>query len=133
MTTMTTRNDAVTYVEDRLGPDGSRALAEIFCTLTRWQDVAELSDEEWSNILNDAMAREADAMEATMTTTKQQTTYFVVAAPGHYGDRTRVVSSHRSLAAAKKSATAGYVVREGAKAKGDEFTRAAEAVYPVAR
>jgi len=58
--TLTTRRDAVTYVEDRLGPDGSRALAEIFCTLTRWQDVDQLTEEEWTNVLNDAIPSETD-------------------------------------------------------------------------
>lgn len=60
-------------------------------------------------------------------------TYFVVAAPGHYGDRTRVISSHRSLVAAKRNATAGFVVREGSLTKGDEFLRSSESIYPVAR
>ena len=60
-----------------------------------------------------------------------RTLYFVVAAPGHYGDRTRVVSSHRTLTGAKKNATAGYVVREGEVAKGAEFTRSDEQVYPI--
>lgn len=58
--------------------------------------------------------------------------YFVTPAPGHYGDRARVISSHASLAAAKKAAGKGYVVREGDKRKGDEWTRAAESIYPVA-
>ena len=59
---ITTRNDAVRYVEDRLGPDGSRALAEIFCTITRWQTVDQLTDEEWANVLSDAIPREDDGV-----------------------------------------------------------------------
>ena len=58
--------------------------------------------------------------------------YFVTPAPGHYGDRARVISSHATLAAARKAATAGYVVRVGAKRKGDEWTRASESIYPAA-
>jgi hypothetical protein len=61
-----------------------------------------------------------------------KTSYFVVPAPGHYGDRARVISSHRTLNAARKAAGKGYVVREGAKARGDEWLRASESVYPVA-
>ena len=60
------------------------------------------------------------------------TMYFVVPAPGHYGDRTRVVSSHRTLAAAEKAATSGYVARIGALRKGSQFLRSDEAVYPEA-
>ncbi len=63
-------------------------------------------------------------------TTATKTTHFVVAAPGHYGDRTPVISAHRTLAAARKAATRGYVVREGSLSKGVEFTRASESIYP---
>ena len=59
--------------------------------------------------------------------------YFVVPAPGHYGDKTTVISSHKSASAAKRAATKGYVARIGSKKKGDEFTRAAESIYPVAK
>lgn len=58
--------------------------------------------------------------------------YFVVPAPGHYGDRATVISSHRTLAAAKKAAGPGYVVRMGAVKKGDEFLRADEQFHPIA-
>lgn len=58
------------------------------------------------------------------------TTYFVVPAPGHYGDRARVVSSHRTRAAALAARGPGYVVREGGKRRGDEWLRAYEATYP---
>jgi hypothetical protein len=63
---------------------------------------------------------------------KEASAYFVTPAPGHYGDRARVISSHATLAAARKAATAGYVARAGNKRKGDEWTRAAESIYPVA-
>ena len=65
------------------------------------------------------------------TTPKKTATHFVVPAPGHYGDRARVMSSHYSLAAAKKAAGPGYVVREGALSKGSEWLRADEQFYPV--
>lgn len=68
-----------------------------------------------------------------MTTKNTKTTHFVVPAPGHYGDRTRVVSAHRSLAAAKRAATQGFVARVGELTKGAEFLRSAESLYPVAR
>ena len=54
------------------------------------------------------------------------TSYFVVTAPGHYQDRTRVKSSHRSLAAAHKAKGWGECVREGGLKKGDEFLRVYE-------
>ena len=59
--------------------------------------------------------------------------YFVVPAPGHYGDRTRVISGHRTLEAARRAARRAFAacVREGAKRKGDTFFRASEGVYPV--
>ena len=60
-----------------------------------------------------------------------KTEYFVVPAPGHYGDRSRVLSSHRTLQAARKAAGSGYVVREGGKTKGDEWMQADEQHYPV--
>lgn len=66
-----------------------------------------------------------------MTAKKTETAYFVVPAPGHYGDRARVVSAHKSLDAARRAAKGGYVVREGAKVKGDEWLRSSESVYPV--
>lgn len=61
-----------------------------------------------------------------------QTAYFVVPAPGHYGDRARVISSHRTAAAARKAATSGYVARVGSLRKGQEWMRSSEAVYPLA-
>lgn len=62
-----------------------------------------------------------------------QTNFFVVPAPGHYGDTGRVFSSHRSLSAANKASGSGYVVREGALKKGDKWLRVMEQVYPVAK
>ena len=67
-----------------------------------------------------------------MSTTKE-TTYFVVVAPGHYGDSTLVYSSHRTLAAARRACGDTCVVREGAKRKGERFLRSSEEIYPVAR
>ena len=73
------------------------------------------------------------------------TSYFVVPAPGHYGSRTTVLSSHRTLAAAMRAARAGhsqsklglgwwrpYVVRVGSLRRGDEWLRSSEAIYPIA-
>ena len=62
-----------------------------------------------------------------------KTQYFVVSAPGHYGDRARVISAHATLAAAKRGAPRGYVVRVGPLSKGAEWLRASESVYPVAQ
>lgn len=58
-----------------------------------------------------------------------KTAYFVVPAPGHYGDETRVISSHKSLAAAKRASGCGYVVREGSLKKGAAFRSSAESIY----
>ena len=62
-----------------------------------------------------------------------KTQYFLVPAPGHYGDRARVVSSHATLAAAKRAASAGFVARVGHLRKGAEWLRSSESVYPVAQ
>ena len=63
------------------------------------------------------------------------TTYFVVSAPGYYGDQTKVLSSHRTIAAAKRAIGAyrGLVVRTGALTRGDTFFRADEPFHPIAR
>jgi hypothetical protein len=61
------------------------------------------------------------------------TNYFVVPAPGHYGDTCTVLSSHASLASAKRNASKGYAVRRGTMAKGDRFVRADEQHHPVVR
>jgi len=58
--------------------------------------------------------------------------YFIVPAPGHYGDRARVVSSHATLDAARKRAKKGMVVRTGRKVKGDLWLRVYEQTYPIA-
>ena len=60
-----------------------------------------------------------------------KTVFFVVPAPGHYGDRCKVVSAHHTLDAAKRAAALGFVVRAGSLRKGTEFTRADEAIFPV--
>lgn len=62
----------------------------------------------------------------------KQPAYFVAPAPGHYGDRARVISSHTTSAAARKAATRGYVARVGALRKGQEWLRSSESVYPLA-
>ena len=51
------------------------------------------------------------------------TLFVVVPAPGHYGDRTRVLSSHRTLRAALRAAGPGYVVRRSTASKGSEWLR----------
>lgn len=58
------------------------------------------------------------------------TRYFVVAAPGHYGDRARVQSSHSTLALARRAAWRGESIRCGEKRKGDVWLRCYEDVYP---
>jgi hypothetical protein len=69
----------------------------------------------------------------TTSTTTATARYFVVSAPGHYGDRSRVWSSHRTLKAAKKAASGGGLcVRKGSLTKGDEWLRVYEETYPMA-
>lgn len=76
----------------------------------------------------------ARLMESAETTETDAVRYFIVSAPGHYGDSTLVFSSHGSLAAARRAASGGaLVVREGALAKGDRLYRSAEGIYPIAR
>jgi hypothetical protein len=52
--------------------------------------------------------------------------YFIAPAPGHYGDRASVCSSHRTLDAAKKAATKGWAIYKGDKRKGQEWLRVYE-------
>jgi hypothetical protein len=62
------------------------------------------------------------------------TCYFIVPAPGHYGSRAKVISSHRTVEAARKAKgdSAVYVIREGHKRKGDVWLRVFEgSLYPV--
>jgi hypothetical protein len=62
-----------------------------------------------------------------------KTRFILVPAPGHYGDKARVFSSHRTLAAARKAAKrlgSGVVVREGSKKRGDQWLRVYEGMYP---
>jgi len=61
------------------------------------------------------------------------TTYIVVPAPGHYGDRTRVMSSHRTVKAALRNAGPGYVVRACAASKGSEWLRCYDQIFPEVR
>lgn len=78
-----------------------------------------------------------------MTTTTDTTRYFVAPAPGCYGDRTDVLSSHRTLRAARRAAGRPitvpgggrfwYAVRRGELRKGQALFRVDESVYPVVR
>lgn len=62
----------------------------------------------------------------------KETKYFLVPAPGYYGDVAWVLSSHRTLAAARKAETQSSVVRIGNKKKGEKWLRVYEETYPVA-
>ena len=57
--------------------------------------------------------------------------FFVVPAPGHYGDKCRVLSNHRSLDSARRAAkmAGGCVVRSGDKRRGDTWLRVYESFY----
>lgn len=67
----------------------------------------------------------------TTMTTISSTLYFVTPAPGYCSDLDRVLSSHRTLRAARRAAGRGYVVREGALRRGDRWTRHMAEIYPV--
>lgn len=60
------------------------------------------------------------------------TIYFLILAPGCYGDYTHVISSHRSLVAARKArrGNARIAIREGSASKGDVIYRDAEHLFP---
>lgn len=60
-----------------------------------------------------------------------KTSFFVVQAPGHYGDQTTVLSSHYTVRAAKKAAAPGLCVRVGYLRKGDVLRRHAEDIFPI--
>lgn len=52
------------------------------------------------------------------------------------GDRASVLSSHRTLEAARKAVRrmgSGYVIREGGKRAGDAWLRTWESMYPVVK
>lgn len=62
------------------------------------------------------------------------TNYFVVPAPGWYGDETEVISSHKTLKAALRAANReNRIARVGNKQKGARFSRASEDIYPAAK
>ena len=61
------------------------------------------------------------------------TLFVVVPAPGHYGDRTVVLSSHRTARAALRAAGPGYVVRPSTASKGSEWLRCYDQVCPEVR
>lgn len=60
------------------------------------------------------------------------TNYFVVPAPGYYGDTAKVWSSHVNLEATKKATGTSGIVRVGHLRKGDKWLRVYEETYPVA-
>lgn len=65
---------------------------------------------------------------------KNRTRYFVVFAPGHYGDTCKVLSSHYTYRAASRAIedTTTLVIREGHLRKGDTFFRVDEPLFPYA-
>lgn len=52
--------------------------------------------------------------------------YFITAAPGYYGDRSVVFSSHKTLDAALRAAGKGHAIWRGHKQKGDIWLRVYE-------
>ena len=60
-----------------------------------------------------------------------ETQYIVLLAPGCYGDTTKVISSHRTLAAAKRAKSRGCVVRASTQAKGSTWYRDLEHNHPI--
>lgn len=60
--------------------------------------------------------------------------FFTVTKPGYWTDKTTVVSSHNTLAAAQKAARAGFKleVRKGALKKGDAWYTTSGQVYAEA-
>ena len=65
-----------------------------------------------------------------MTDTK----YFLVAAPGYYGDRTRVISSHRTLDAARRAARGlNAAIYAGEQKRGSEWLRVYEQFHSAIR
>lgn len=57
--------------------------------------------------------------------------YFVVPAPGYYGDRAKVWSSHATIEAADQAAGKTGIVRIGDLRKGATWLRVYEDFYPV--
>lgn len=57
--------------------------------------------------------------------------YIVVPAPGYYGDVARIMSTHRTAAAALKAATHGLIARHGYGRKGDRWLRVYEQSHPA--
>lgn len=62
------------------------------------------------------------------------TSYFVVFAPGHYGNECKVLSSHHTYNAALRAIadTTTLCVRQGHLRKGDTFLRIYEETYQYA-
>jgi hypothetical protein len=59
--------------------------------------------------------------------------YFIVEAPGHYGDRSKVLSCHNTASEAKRSMGRNkrLCVRKGCMLPGDLWLRAYEQFYPI--
>ena len=63
-----------------------------------------------------------------------ETKYFLVAAPGYYGDRTRVISSHRTLDAARRAARGlNAAIYAGEQKRGSEWLRVYEQFHSAIR
>jgi hypothetical protein len=60
------------------------------------------------------------------------THYFITSAPGYYGDRSVVVSSHKTLRSAQAAAAAakGLAIYAGDKRRGEEWLRVYEQHFP---
>jgi len=56
-TTVTTQRDAVRWVEERLGADGSRELAEAMVARTDWRAVESLTDAQFHALIDEATPR----------------------------------------------------------------------------
>lgn len=68
----------------------------------------------------------ADGRGCSMTNhpNRSRTNYVVVAAPGYYGDRTVVQSTHRTLEAARRAAGNGhYAIYRSTLGRGTEWLR----------
>lgn len=66
--------------------------------------------------------------------TLAMTSFFLVPRPGTYGDRTTVVSSHATLAAAQRAIrghTDHLCVRAGPFRKGERWHRVDEPLFPL--
>lgn len=53
---LTTRNDAKTYIAERIGSESTDALVEAFLSVIPWREVEGLTDERWAEVLDEAGA-----------------------------------------------------------------------------